>query len=105
MEESTTGGRYRSRHGALIDAAFPVTQNEPIALGNLDMYTMDTYQPDQRWILIAGLRATWNTDPVNRHGFFARPAGSFLDMPHNIVQPLNQVTRRMCVPCFPPPRC
>jgi hypothetical protein len=68
MEESTTGGRYRSRHGALIDAAFPVTQNEPIALGNLDMYTMDTYQPDQRWILIAGLRATWNTDPVNRHG-------------------------------------
>ena len=61
-------------------AAFPVTQKERIALGNLDLYAMDTVKAGQRWTLMAGLRATWNTNPVNQHGLFARPAGSFLDM-------------------------
>jgi hypothetical protein len=71
-------------------ASFPVTQKERIALGNLDVYAMDTYKPSSRWTLTAGLRVTWNTDPVNQHGLFARPAGSFLDMSHNINQPLDQ---------------
>ena len=61
-------------------AGFPVTQKERIALGNLDMYAMDTFKAGQRWTLTAGLRVTWNTNPVNQHGLFARPAGSFLDM-------------------------
>ena len=65
-----------------VTAAFPVTQKESIALGNLDLYAMDTYKLSQRWTFIAGLRATWNTNPVNQHGLFARPAGSFLDMTH-----------------------
>jgi hypothetical protein len=75
---------------ATVTAGFPVTQKESIATGNLDVYAMDTYKLGQRWTFIGGLRATWNTDPVNRHGLFARPAGSFLDMAHDAGQPLRE---------------
>ena len=71
-------------------AGFPVTQKERIALGNLDMYAMDTFKAGPRWTLTAGLRVTWNGNPVNQHGLFARPAGSFLNMGHDVTQPLNQ---------------
>jgi hypothetical protein len=82
-------------------AAFPVTQKESIALGNLDLYAMDTYKASSRWTLIVGLRLTWNTDPVNQHGLFARPAGSFLDMSHDIAQPLNQAIQTNVRRLFP----
>jgi hypothetical protein len=82
-------------------AGFPVTQKESIALGNLDLYAMDTFKAGQRWTLVAGLRATWNTDPVNQHGLFARPAGSFLDMEHNLSQPLNQAIQTNVRTLFP----
>ncbi len=82
-------------------AAFPVTQKESIALGNLDLYAMDTYKASSRWTLIAGLRLTWNTDPVNQHGLFARPAGSFLDMSHDIAQPLNKAIQSNVRRLFP----
>jgi hypothetical protein len=72
-------------------AGFPVTQKERIALGNLDMYAMDTFKAGPRWTLTAGLRATWNTNPVNQHNLFARPSGSFLDASHDVDKPLNQV--------------
>jgi len=82
-------------------AGFPVTQKESISLGNLDLYAMDTVKVGQRWTLVAGLRATWNTNPVNRHGLFARPAGSFLDMAHSIDQPLNQAIQTNVLSLFP----
>jgi hypothetical protein len=82
-------------------AAFPVTQKESIALGNLDLYAMDTYKASSRWTLITGMRVTWNTDPVNQHGLFARPAGSFLDMSHDIAQPLNQAIQSNVRRLFP----
>jgi hypothetical protein len=82
-------------------AAFPVTQKESIALGNLDLYAMDTYKASSRWTLIAGLRVTWNTDPVNQHGLFARPTGSFLDMSHDIAQPLNRAIQTNVRRLFP----
>jgi hypothetical protein len=82
-------------------AGFPVTQKECIALGNLDLYAMDTFKAGQRWTLMAGLRATWNTNPVNQHGLFARPAGSFLDMVHSIDQPLNQAIQTNVRSLFP----
>jgi hypothetical protein len=82
-------------------AAFPVTQKEGIALGNLDMYAMDTWKPSPRWTAMAGLRATWNTDPVNQHGLFARPAGSFLDMAHSATQPLSQAIQTNVRRLFP----
>jgi hypothetical protein len=80
---------------------FPLTQKESIALGNLDLYAMDTFKAGQRWTLVAGLRATWNTNPVNQHGLFARPAGSFLDMEHSADQPLNQAIQTNVRTLFP----
>jgi hypothetical protein len=55
------------------------------------MYAMDTYKPIAKLTLTAGIRVTWNTNPVNQQDLLARPAGSFLDMSHQIGQPLNQV--------------
>jgi hypothetical protein len=82
-------------------AGFPFTQKERIALGNLDLYAMDTVKVGKRWTLVAGLRATWNSNPVNQHNLFARPAGSFLDMEHNIDQPLNQAIQTNVHSLFP----
>ncbi len=82
-------------------AGFPVTQKERIALGNLDMYAMDTFKASQRWTLTAGLRVTWNGNPVNQHGLFARPAGSFLNMGHDVTQPLNQAIQTNVRTLFP----
>ena len=69
---------------------FPISFKERIAMGNIDLYAMDTYKPTPKTTLIAGVRTTWNTDPVNKQNLFARPAGSFLDLSHGIDQPLNQ---------------
>ena len=82
-------------------AAFPITQKESLAVGNLDLYAMDTYKLGRRWTVIAGLRATWNTNPVNQHGLFARPAGSFLDMTHSATQPLSQAIETNVRSLFP----
>jgi len=82
-------------------AGFPVTQKERIALGNLDLYAMDTIKLGHRWTLVAGFRATWNSDPVNQHRLFARPAGSFLDTQHSIDQPLNQAIQTNVRSLFP----
>jgi Carboxypeptidase regulatory-like domain len=86
---------------ATATAGFPLTQKESIALGNLDLYAMDTVKAGQRWTLMAGLRVTWNTNVVNQHGLFARPAGSFLDMGHDLTQPLNQVIQTNVRTLFP----
>ncbi len=82
-------------------AGFPVTEKERVALGNLDMYAMDTFKATRRVTLTAGLRVTWNTNPVNQQSLFARPAGSFLDMTHTITQPLNQAVRTNVRSLFP----
>jgi Carboxypeptidase regulatory-like domain len=86
---------------ATATAGFPLTQKESIALGNLDLYAMDTVKAGQRWTLMAGLRVTWNTNVVNEHGLFARPAGSFLDMGHDVAQPLNQAIQTNVRTLFP----
>jgi hypothetical protein len=90
-------------HGAASTAtkAFPVTQRERVSNGNLDLYAMDTFRLSPRITLIAGLRATWNTNIVNEHGQFARPAGSFLDMTHDPTEPLNQVIQANVRTLFP----
>jgi hypothetical protein len=79
-------------YGAAYTASqtYPVSLTERVATGNLDMYAMDTYKPVARLTLTAGLRVTWNTNPVNQQNLFARPAGSFLDMSHQVDQPLDR---------------
>src|SRR5271157_132470 len=80
---------------------FPVSLKERVAVGNMDLYAMDTYKPSERTTLTVGVRATWNTDPVNQQRLFARPAGSFLDLSHNIAQPLDQVIQTGVRGLFP----
>jgi len=81
--------------------AFPVTQRERIANGNLDLYVMDTFRVSPNVIVTAGLRATWNTNFLNQHSQFARPAGSFLDMTHDPTQPLSQAVQTQVRNLFP----
>ena len=80
-------------YGAAYTAtqSYPISLRERVAVGNLDFYAMDTYKPAPRLTLTVGIRVTWNTNPANQQGLFARPAGSFLDMSHLVNQPLNQV--------------
>lgn len=70
--------------------AFPVTQVEPIALTDLDMYAGDVWQMTPSFTFDYGIRASWNEDPVNQHSLFAYPATSFFQMNHSVTQPLNQ---------------
>src|SRR5208283_1604066 len=80
---------------------FPISFNERVAVGNLDLYAMDTYKPTPKATFIVGARATWNTDPVNQQHLFARPAGSFLDLSHSVNQPLDQAIRSGVQALFP----
>jgi hypothetical protein len=80
---------------------FPASFKERVAAGNLDFYAMDTYKPVARVTLTAGVRATWNTNPVNEQRLFARPAGSFLDLSHAVDQPLDQVIQTGVRGLFP----
>jgi Carboxypeptidase regulatory-like domain len=80
---------------------FPIALKEPVAAGNLDLYAMDTFKPAARTTLTVGMRATWNTNPVNQQRRFARPAGSFLDFSHDAAQPLNQVIEANVHELFP----
>jgi hypothetical protein len=90
-------------YGAAYTASqtFPISLKERVAAGNLDVYAMDTYKPTARTTLTAGMRTTWNTNPVNRQRLFARPAGSFLDTSHDIGQPLDQVIQTRIPGLFP----
>jgi hypothetical protein len=90
-------------YGAAFTASetFPISLNERVAAGNLDLYAMDTWKPNSHITLTAGMRSTWNTNPVSQQHLFARPAGSFLDLSHNISQPLNQVIQTQAGGLFP----
>ena len=95
LAEFTYGAAYTESQ------TFPISFKERVAVGNLDLYAMDTYKPTPKATFIAGVRATWNTDPVNQQHLFARPAGSFLDMSHGINQPLNQAIQTGVRSLFP----
>ena len=95
LAEFTYGASYTASQ------IFPIALKERVAAGNLDMYAMNTYKPTTRATLTAGIRTTWNTNPVNQQRMFARPAGSFLDMPHQIGQPLDQVIETSLRGLFP----
>jgi hypothetical protein len=80
---------------------YPVRLRERVAAGNVDVYAMDSYKPSTHLTMTAGVRTTWNTDPVNQQRLFARPAGSFLDLSHQISQPLDQVIQTKVRRLFP----
>ncbi len=95
LAEFTYGAAYTE------SATFPISLKERVAAGNLDAYAMDTWKPTTRATFMAGLRATWNTDPVNQQQLFARPAGSFLDLSHSVSQPLDEAFETKVRDLFP----
>jgi len=95
LAEFTYGAAYTAGE------SFPVSLKERVAAGNLDLYAMDTVKPSAKMTLNLGVRATWNTNPVNQHQLFARPAGSFLELSHQISQPLDQVIQTNVRGLFP----
>ncbi len=80
---------------------YPAALKERVTAGNLDVYAMDSVKPTARMTLTAGVRATWNTNPVNQQGLFARPAGSFLELSHQLSQPLDEVIQTKVRGLFP----
>jgi hypothetical protein len=80
---------------------YPAALKERVAAGNLDMYAMDSFKPTARLTLAAGVRTTWNTNPVNRQRLFARPKGSFLELSHEFDQPLDQAIQTKVHGLFP----
>lgn len=95
LAEFTYGASY------LLSQTFPASLKERVAEGNLDLYAMDTHKPSQHLTITAGVRATWNTDPINQHRLFARPAGSFLNLDHDTNQPLDQAIETGLRTLFP----
>jgi hypothetical protein len=80
---------------------YPVALKERVTAGNVDVYAMDSYKPTARLTLTAGVRTTWNSDPVNQQRLFARPDGPFLELSHAISQPLDQVIQTKVRGLFP----
>jgi len=95
LAEFTYGAAYTESQ------TFPISLKERVAAGNLDLYAMDTFKPSSRLTLIAGVRATWNTDPVNQQRLFARPAGSFLNLSHATGQLLDDAIETRVRELFP----
>ncbi|MGB7267159.1 MAG: TonB-dependent receptor, partial [Terracidiphilus sp.] len=95
LAEFTYGAAYTE------SATFPVSLNERIVAGNLDTYAMDIWKPTTKATFIAGLRATWNTDPANQQQLFARPVGSFLDLSHSVSQPYSAAIETKVRALFP----
>jgi hypothetical protein len=95
LAEFTYGAAYTESQ------TFPISFKERVAVGNLDLYAMDTYKPTPKATFIVGVRATWNTDLVNEQHLFARPAGSFLDLSHSVNQPLDQAIQTGVQALFP----
>jgi hypothetical protein len=90
-------------HGAAYTESrtFPVAMKERIAVGNVELYAMDTYKPTARATFTAGLRTAWNSNPANQQRLFARPSGAFLDMQHSNSQPLDQAIDTRLKGLFP----
>ncbi len=89
----TTLGQFV--HGVASNAsrAFPLANNQPYNILNLDLYAQDTWRVTRTLTWTFGLRATHNSNPKNPHGALARLDGSFDAISHNVDEPLNKVIR------------
>jgi hypothetical protein len=71
--------------------AFPRSLDEPFGIVNLDSYFMDTLKATSKLTLTLGIRATWNSNPVDQQSLISRLNGSYFDISHSVTQPLNAV--------------
>jgi hypothetical protein len=79
--------------GDLSIQSFPITLSEPVGVVNLDSFFMDTFKVTSKFTFTYGIRAAWNGDPVNQHGLYSRPSGSFDSFSHDVTIPPNQVLK------------
>lgn len=70
---------------------FPITLSEPIAYVNLDTYAMDTWRVNSKLTLVYGIRATWDSTPVNKHNLVSTLASPFTALTTNPATPVNQL--------------
>jgi hypothetical protein len=72
--------------------AFPTSQSEPVGIASLDLYAMDTWKVKSNLTFTFGVRATWNSDPLEQHGNFSKlTSGSFFSITHDPNTPLSQI--------------
>jgi outer membrane receptor protein involved in Fe transport len=69
--------------------AFPNAPEEPVAYYSLGLYVQDEWRVNNKLKLTLALRADRNSNEVCQKNCFSRPAGSFLNMDHNVNTPYN----------------
>jgi hypothetical protein len=68
---------------------FPTSANEPFNFLNLDLYAQDSWKVTSKLTWTFGIRATFNSNPLNPHDVIARLHGSFDAISHDVNQPLD----------------
>jgi hypothetical protein len=87
---STNGSTATANGGDLYTQSFANKIGQPVAYFSLGLYVQDEWRVNSKLKLTLALRADSNSDEVCQTNCFARPAGSFLTMDHNVNTPYNK---------------
>jgi hypothetical protein len=72
-------------------ASYPDAYSQPFNFLNLGLYAGDTWKVTRNLTWTFGVRSTYNSNPLNPHGFVARLPSSFEAVSHDVNQPLNSI--------------
>ncbi len=97
----TTLPQYIYGVASLATRSFPVSGEQPFNLANLDLFVQDTYHVTKTLNWTFGLRAAWNSDPVNPHAMITRLGSSFDAASHDVNLPLSSALRTGLKEFFP----
>ena len=97
----TTLPQYIYGVASLATRSFPVSGEQPFGAANLDLFAQDTYHVTKTLNWTFGLRAAWNSDPVNPHAMITRLGSSFDAASHDVNQPLSTALKTGLREFFP----